>query len=81
MYFLGYCVGNLIGPQTFRDKDAPRYAPALIVIVICNILAGICMAMLFVYYYRENKRRDASEIEMEGQESSVDWSSQDLTDM
>lgn len=33
MYLIGYCVGNIIGPQTFRPKDAPRYIPAEIVIV------------------------------------------------
>jgi len=33
LYLIGYCVGNIIGPQTFRPKDAPRYIPAEIVIV------------------------------------------------
>ena len=31
--FVGYCVGNIIGPQTFRPKDAPRYVPAEITII------------------------------------------------
>jgi ACS family allantoate permease-like MFS transporter len=33
IYLIGYCTGNIIGPQTFRPKDAPRYIPAEIVIV------------------------------------------------
>ena len=33
LYLIAYCVGNIIGPQTFRPADAPRYIPACIVIV------------------------------------------------
>lgn len=33
LYLIGYCAGNIIGPQTFLPKDAPRYIPAEIVIV------------------------------------------------
>lgn len=28
--FTGYCVGNIIGPQTFRDSEAPGYHSAYI---------------------------------------------------
>jgi MFS family permease len=28
--FVGYCVGNVIGPQTFRAKEAPLYHSAYI---------------------------------------------------
>ncbi|KAL8768593.1 MAG: hypothetical protein Q9194_005664 [Teloschistes cf. exilis] len=28
IFLIAYCVGNIIGPQTFRPKDAPRYVPA-----------------------------------------------------
>lgn len=27
LYLIGYCVGNIIGPQTFRPSDAPRCVP------------------------------------------------------
>lgn len=35
LYLIGYCVGNIIGPQVFRPKDAPRYVPAEITIIAC----------------------------------------------
>ena len=35
MYLIGYCVGNIIGPQVFRPKDEPRYVPAEITIIVC----------------------------------------------
>ncbi len=27
LYLIAYCVGNIIGPQVFRAKDAPNYRP------------------------------------------------------
>lgn len=30
LLFTGYCVGNIIGPQTFRDNEAPGYHSAYI---------------------------------------------------
>lgn len=58
MFFVMGCVGNLIGPQTFRDKDAPRYTPALITITVCNILTVITMVCLWAYYKAQNAKRD-----------------------
>ncbi|KAJ4352676.1 hypothetical protein N0V95_004060 [Ascochyta clinopodiicola] len=31
--FTGYCVGNIIGPQTFKNSEAPRYRSAYIAYV------------------------------------------------
>ncbi|CAI6335246.1 unnamed protein product [Periconia digitata] len=58
MYLIGYCVGNVIGPQTFKSKDAPRYVPAEITVIVCW---GVCLALLaFVYLFcvRENRRKE-----------------------
>ncbi|KAJ5902703.1 Major facilitator superfamily domain general substrate transporter [Penicillium taxi] len=57
IYLIGYCVGNIIGPQTFRPKDAPRYIPAEIVIIVC-LAASICILIfIFWWYQKENKRK------------------------
>lgn len=59
MYLIAYCVGNIIGPQTFRPKDAPRYVPAEITIIVCW---GVCIADLyFIYWYckRQNRAKEA----------------------
>jgi ACS family allantoate permease-like MFS transporter len=52
------CIGNLIGPQTFRTADAPRYLPALATIVACDIVLLGLMITIHLLYRRENKRRD-----------------------
>lgn len=57
LYLIGYCVGNIIGPQTFRPKDAPRYVPAEITIIVCM---GVCvLILLFIawWYRRENQNK------------------------
>ncbi|KAK8206625.1 Allantoate permease [Zalaria obscura] len=57
LYLIGYCVGNIIGPQTFRPKDAPRYVPAEITIICCW---GVCLVdMFFIYFYckKQNKKK------------------------
>lgn len=46
-FLISYCAGNIVGPQTFRAKDAPRYVPAEITIVCCW---GVCLLDLaFIY--------------------------------
>ncbi|KAJ5463474.1 MFS allantoate transporter [Penicillium sp. IBT 31633x] len=57
LYLIGYCVGNIIGPLTFRPEDAPRYVSAEIVIIACW---GVCVfILLFVWwwYNKENQRK------------------------
>jgi ACS family allantoate permease-like MFS transporter len=54
------CIGNLIGPQTFRTVDAPRYVPALGTIVACDIVLLGLMTTIHLLYQRENKRRDGA---------------------
>jgi ACS family allantoate permease-like MFS transporter len=74
-----FSIGNIIGPQTFRPQDAPRYVPAEITIIACW---GVCLLdMLFIYWYcrKENTRKalvraDPSYVKLENQE----WL--DLTD-
>ncbi|KAF2794587.1 MFS general substrate transporter [Melanomma pulvis-pyrius CBS 109.77] len=57
MYLIGYCVGNIIGPQTFRPGDAPRYVPAEVTIIVCW---GVCLGILaFIHLYCvwQNKKK------------------------
>lgn len=80
LYLIGYCVGNIIGPQTFRPKDAPRYVPAEITILVCWGVCLCIMAFIYVYWRVQNKRKakiraDPSYVKLENQE----WL--DLTDV
>lgn len=55
---MSFCLGNIIGPLTFRQSDAPDFVPAKIsIIVTCAVAAGLAL-LLRVYYTWENKKRD-----------------------
>ena len=55
---IAFCIGNIIGPLTFKDADAPEYVPAKITIVAVCAAAVFLTALLQIYYIWENKRRD-----------------------
>ena len=59
IYLIGYCVGNLVGPQTFIAKQAPNYHGAKVAIVVCNVVSLACVVGIYISYYLDNKRRDA----------------------
>ena len=74
--FVGYCLGNVIGPLLFKPEDAPRYMKAWTIVVITS-----CTAAVLSIFYRflcicENKRRDATGI-VENYEHAFE---DDLTD-
>jgi MFS family permease len=56
--FIGYCAGNIIGPQLFFAREAPRYDSAFEGILICMILSAVSVMALRQYMDWENKRRD-----------------------
>ncbi|KAM5350747.1 hypothetical protein ACJ41O_007252 [Fusarium nematophilum] len=57
--FVFWAVGNAIGPQCFRDKDAPRYFLALAIILGCFVFLEVVLISLRTYYVWVNKSRDA----------------------
>ena len=54
----GFGVANIIGPQTFRSKDAPQYIPAKITVLATQAAAVLVAIILFGYYRWANWRRD-----------------------
>ncbi|KAF2090099.1 allantoin permease [Saccharata proteae CBS 121410] len=58
MLLMSFCLGNIIGPLTFRKTDAPEYVPAKItIVVVCCVAIGF-IVLLRLYYGWENGRRD-----------------------
>ncbi|KAH7362801.1 major facilitator superfamily domain-containing protein [Plectosphaerella cucumerina] len=61
-YQIGYTVGNIIGPQTYRQSDAPDYYTAkytmLAFLVLCLFLVG-AIGSLHWYWNRKRDRQDA----------------------
>ncbi|KAJ9157333.1 hypothetical protein NKR23_g677 [Pleurostoma richardsiae] len=60
LFFIGYCVGNIAGPQVFLAREAPHYPTAFACMIACMALSVGAMLALRLNMSRENKRRDAN---------------------
>lgn len=58
IFLIGYCVGNLIGPQTFLASEAPNYPTAQSLMVACNAVVLVLFGGLAYGYHYDNKKRD-----------------------
>lgn len=75
---IGYCVGNLVGPQTFRESQAPGYEGAKVAFVVCYCVALGILGLILVINVRENRRRDRLNETLPDTIANVEFS--DLTD-
>ncbi|EXJ94140.1 hypothetical protein A1O1_02533 [Capronia coronata CBS 617.96] len=58
IYFLAYCLGNILGPQAFRASDAPDYSHGYAGLLACIVVAiAAILGYGFLCWY-ENKQRD-----------------------
>ncbi|KAH6970535.1 major facilitator superfamily domain-containing protein [Ilyonectria sp. MPI-CAGE-AT-0026] len=65
--YVGYCLGNFVGPLLFKKEYGPRYEETFTVVVVTSI-ASIFLAFLYRFQCTySNKRRDK-----EGTEESFD---------
>ncbi|CAD1808621.1 Allantoate permease [Candida parapsilosis] len=60
IFLIGFCIGNLVGPQTFLESQAPVYVGGKIGIVVCGVVDLVCLTVIYLSYYLDNKKRDAS---------------------
>lgn len=73
---VGYAVGNLVGPQTFK---ASPYTGAKIAMVVCYGGCLVILALLYILNTRENMRRDKAAMENKQPEiENIEFA--DLTD-
>ncbi|KAJ7291437.1 major facilitator superfamily domain-containing protein [Mycena rebaudengoi] len=54
-----FSVGNIVGPQLFKPKDAPQFIPAKIVLLVTQILAATIAITLRLYYSWQNVKKVA----------------------
>ncbi|KAL8289986.1 hypothetical protein RQP46_002925 [Phenoliferia psychrophenolica] len=60
MNLVGYCVGNIIGPQVWQHKYAPRNVVPWIIVIISYSICPIILFAIRTLLVRENARRDAA---------------------
>lgn len=61
IFFLAYCVGNIIGPQVFRSEDAPSYSHGYEGLLGCLAVAIASILAYGLLCRWENSRRDKEE--------------------
>jgi MFS family permease len=80
IFFLAYCIGNIIGPQVFRADDAPSYSRGYEGLLACLVVAIASIIAYGVLCRCENHRRDQKEGPQLGAEPSEEAAFSDLTD-
>ncbi|RAL62620.1 hypothetical protein DID88_004467 [Monilinia fructigena] len=58
IFFIGYCAGNIGGPQLFKSHEAPHYQTAYNGMIACLVISIALSLILRQYMDWENKRRD-----------------------
>jgi ACS family allantoate permease-like MFS transporter len=78
--YIGYAVGNLIGPQTFRASQAPAYTGGTVAMLICYCVGIGLLSGYWVLCLVENRKRavvaadsSSDEDELEGFCDDTDW--------
>lgn len=61
MFFIGYCVGNILGPQVFRASDAPTYHRGYVGLLSCMIVAAASIILYGFLCRWENRKRDKTQ--------------------
>ncbi|KAK6457364.1 allantoate permease [Scheffersomyces xylosifermentans] len=67
--YLGYCVGALIGPQTFRAGQAPKYTGGFIALLCSFLLCILFSALYWWVCVWENSKK--SNISLDDESSAV----------
>ncbi|KAJ4297763.1 hypothetical protein N0V90_005658 [Kalmusia sp. IMI 367209] len=70
--FLGYALGNISGPFMVKNGEKPAYRSVFVADMICIGLQFVLLAILRIYYVRQNKKRDKKLAEGEVQDAATD---------
>ena len=58
MLLIGYCLGNLLSPQMWEEKYAPRYRVPWIIILVTFVVRPFSLLVIRHFLVRENRRRN-----------------------
>jgi hypothetical protein len=81
IFFLSYCIGNIIGPQAFQEDDAPSYSKGYEGLLACLVVAIFAIGAYGGLCWWENQRRDREVLEAGGEDAvQEEVAFSDLTD-
>ena len=61
LFFISYCVGNIIGPFSFKPSEAPVYESGIIAIMVAYCVE-IGLLVSFAFYMAWMNRRKAASL-------------------
>ncbi|KAH3661496.1 hypothetical protein OGAPHI_006343 [Ogataea philodendri] len=81
IYFVAYSVSNIIGPQFFKESQAPQYPLGIGSIFGAYALSVISLVIYMLLCYWDNRRREAKDPGGLKAEDHQDTDFKDLTDL
>lgn len=81
VFLVGYCVGNMIGPQTFRESQAPGYAGAKTAMLVSYCAGAAALLGIYFIYLKRNRSRAAEREQAEEIITTDKLAFADLTDL
>ncbi|PVI00238.1 putative allantoate permease [Periconia macrospinosa] len=76
-YFIAWAIGNIIGPQTFRQSQAPVYTGGTIAMIVCYVVA-ISLILAYGYLCRRDNVRRADEVAAVGDDDWLDMTDREI---
>jgi ACS family allantoate permease-like MFS transporter len=58
IFLIGYCIGNIVGPQTFVSKQAPSYTGGKISFVVCDCVTLCIIGAIYLNYWISNRKKE-----------------------
>jgi hypothetical protein len=84
IFFISYCVGNIIGPFAFKSSEAPRYPSGIIAIMVAYCVE-IAVLLIFSRYLSWCNKVKAKRVAEKGLAATAEEKAlmgfQDMTDM
>ncbi|KAF2151517.1 putative allantoate permease [Myriangium duriaei CBS 260.36] len=81
LYFLAYCIGNIVGPQLFRASDAPYYSHGYEGLLACVAIAIAAISAYGLLCHMENRKRDRQDGTVDVQTRREDAAASAFSDM
>lgn len=58
MFFISYCVGNIIGPFSFKSNEAPKYTSGIVAMLVAYCAEIFLLLAFATYAAMQNKIKD-----------------------
>ncbi|KIN06758.1 hypothetical protein OIDMADRAFT_36562 [Oidiodendron maius Zn] len=79
--FIGFCIGNAVGPQTFISSQAPHYPVAYKAMLIAYTIKLLMVIVLYIYMWMFNKKRDKEQAAVPvSEKEAIEMGMHDLTE-